>query len=83
MNQSKISSLFETAFGTFIGFGLAMLVNWLAMPWLFGVQPTATSNFKYVVLFTIVSLIRGYFVRRMWNAQWWKKFSRKESNELV
>ncbi len=77
MNQSRLSSLLETLFGTAMGFGVAMLVNHFAMPLLFGVQPSAAANFNYVVLFTIVSIVRSYIVRRMWNAQWWKKVFRK------
>jgi hypothetical protein len=67
MGQSRRWSLFESIAGTFIGYA----VNFVAGPPLyhlfFGVNVGIGENFGISVAFTIISLVRGYYVRRGFN----------------
>ena len=64
--QKKTHSLLETCISTAIGFGVAFVANATILP-LFGFTPTLSQNFWITVFFTVVSVIRGYFVRRLFN----------------
>lgn len=65
--QSRRWSLIETCFSTFVGFGLAILANYFLMPVLFGVKPTMIGNLAYTLVFTIISMVRQYTLRRFFN----------------
>lgn len=66
VSQSKKMSLLETATGTLIGYIVALITQLLVFPW-FGIQTTGTQNLTIALIFTVVSLIRSYFVRRLFN----------------
>lgn len=64
--QKKRHSLLEAFLSTGIGFSIAYLVNLIVMP-LFGFQITHGQNFLITCIFTVISVIRGYGVRRLFN----------------
>lgn len=64
--QKRRHSLLEVCLSTAIGFGVAFTANIFFLP-LFGWVPTVSENLALTGLFTIVSLIRGYYVRRLFN----------------
>lgn len=64
--QSKKHSLFETLLSTAIGFSVAYLSNLVILP-LFGYYITAVDNLWITIFFTVISVIRGYGVRRLFN----------------
>lgn len=64
--QSKSMSLAETCLSTGIGFVVAMGTQLVVFPF-FGFHTTHTDNFLIASIFTVVSIIRGYFVRRLFN----------------
>jgi len=64
--QTKLQSLTETVVGTLIAFLVAMCVSWYVYP-LFGFNPTHGQNFWLTFVFTVVSLVRSYCVRRVFN----------------
>ena len=64
--QSKKHSLLETCLSTFIGFVVALLTQIIVFPW-FNMQVTLFDNVLISLIFTIVSIIRGYSVRRLFN----------------
>ncbi len=64
MKQSKIMSMVETCLNTAVGFGIAMLTQILVFP-LFGYSPPLSTNFKIALIFTVVSIVRGYLLRRL------------------
>lgn len=66
MDQLKRHSLLEAFIGTAIGFGVSWLANMLVLP-LFGFSVTASAAAWIGVIFTIVSVIRSYYVRRLFN----------------
>ena len=67
MNQSHISSLIEALVGTAIGF----LINWTAniyiLP-LYGFAVTGGQAFSMGLIFTVISVVRSYAIRRWFNA---------------
>lgn len=65
--QSRGMSFAEICFSTAIGFVIAFITNAVVMP-AFGHHVSASQNFWITVIFTVVSIIRGYFVRRLFEA---------------
>lgn len=64
--QTKKMSLLETCLSTAIGFGIAVLTQVIVFPW-FNMHPPLHDNFLIACVFTVVSIVRGYFVRRLFN----------------
>lgn len=69
MSQSKRMSLVEAITNTLVGLALAFAVNAALMYWA-GVTATAMQNFLIVAGHTVVSVLRSYLLRRLFNAQW-------------
>lgn len=64
--QTKRASATEALAGTAIGF----CVSWAATPpilALFGYQAGAGTAFGITVVYTVLSVVRGYLVRRLFN----------------
>lgn len=66
MSQSKAMSLVEAITNTLVGLALAFAVNAALMHWT-GVTATAMQNFLIVAGHTVVSVLRSYVIRRMFN----------------
>lgn len=67
MSQSKRMSALEAATSTGIGLVVAYTTQVIAFPF-FGIHGTSTStHIGLTVIFTGVSLVRGYLVRRLFN----------------
>lgn len=69
MKQSKLESMLETAVSTAVGFGVSW-VTWVSVAGpFFGIPTPFVQSFGIVCIFTVTSLLRGYVVRRFFNAQ--------------
>jgi hypothetical protein len=65
--QTRKGSLVESLAGTAIGFIISLLVwQFIVRPW-WHLQTSFVENLEITTLFTVVSIARGYFVRRMFN----------------
>ena len=64
--QSKKMSLLETCASTAIGYAVAILAQVLVFP-LFGLTVSLSQNLAIGAIFTVVSIVRGYCVRRLFN----------------
>lgn len=64
--QSKLESLYEASINIFIGFVIAFISQLVFFP-IVGIEVTLDQNFILTVLFTLVSIIRTYIVRRYFN----------------
>jgi len=64
--QKKCHSLLEAGLGTAIGYGIAFGTWVLIAPW-FGYPRNLEHSFWITNIFTIVSLARSYFIRRLFN----------------
>ena len=64
--QSKRMSLVEALASTAIGYVVALATQAVVYP-LFSIEATASEHVTIAGIFTVVSVVRGYAVRRMFN----------------
>jgi hypothetical protein len=62
--QSRTASLVEAIANVVVGYGLAILTQVIVFP-LFGLQASVPQNLALGGIFTIVSLVRSYALRRL------------------
>jgi predicted Na+-dependent transporter len=83
MKQNKLQSFIEAITNTFIGFLITMsvypLINWIC-----GIEMSIGQAGASTVLFTVVSVIRGYVIRRFFNnMSAVKDLARKFANKYI
>jgi hypothetical protein len=64
--QSKKMSLIETIVSVLIGYVVSIISQLLLFP-MFNIEVSLTDNLLIGLFFTVVSIIRGYLVRRLFN----------------
>lgn len=64
--QSKLHSAIEAVANVAIGYGVAVLTQIVVFPW-FGLHTELGANLAIGGIFTIVSLVRSYALRRLFN----------------
>lgn len=64
MKQTRKASFAETCLSTAIGYAIAVLTQMTVFPW-FGLHVELHTNLLIGVIFTVVSIARGFFVRRL------------------
>ncbi len=62
--QSRLTSLAEAVANVMIGYGVAVATQMAVFP-MFGLQPSLRDNLLLGAVFTGVSLLRSYLVRRV------------------
>lgn len=62
--QSRLMSLVESVTNIVVGFGVAVGVQVVVFPW-FGLEATAREHVLIGLAFTVVSLVRSYALRRL------------------
>ena len=63
MKQSRWMSLVEAVTNVLVGYGVAVATQWAVFP-LFGLHATLQENLVIGLVFTAVSLVRSYVLRR-------------------
>ena len=76
--QSKKMSLIETLSSVAIGYIISLAAQMIIFP-IFGIEVSLTDNLIIGLFFTVASIIRGYYVRRLFN---WIKI-KKDKNVLM
>ena len=66
MSQTRLGSALETAANIVIGFTINWCANMLILP-LFGFKIHAGAAFNMGLIFTVIAIVRGYYLRRMFN----------------
>ena len=66
MQQSKLESLIETCLNVAIGFCIS-LTAWPFVAVLYGIEYSHSQNLGITLIFTVLSISRGYIVRRWFN----------------
>ena len=66
--QSKRRSALEAVTNVTVGFLVAVGANLLVLP-AFGYEVTIIDSFAIGWVFTVISMLRSYFLRRLFN--WW------------
>lgn len=71
MKQSRIMSLVESLTNVVVGYGIAVVTQIVVFP-LFGLSTTIAENMVMGAIFTVVSIVRSYSLRRLFEAirQW-------------
>ncbi len=67
MKQSRLMSLMESLTNVLVGYGVAVVTQMLVFP-LFGLVVTVTENMLIGLIFTAVSIVRSYVLRRSFEA---------------
>ena len=76
MMQSPVMSLTEAVANVIIGYGVAVVVQIGVFP-LFGFWPTIKQNLTLGAVFTGVSLLRSYLLRRLF--EHWRLWRERQS----
>jgi hypothetical protein len=67
MKQSRLMSMVESLANVLVGYGVAVATQMLMFP-LFGLVVTVTENLLIGLIFTAVSIVRSYALRRGFEA---------------
>ena len=67
MKQSRLMSLVESLANVLVGYGVAVATQIAVFP-LFGLAVTVTENLLIGLIFTAVSIVRSYSLRRGFEA---------------
>lgn len=66
MTQTRTGSAVEALANIVVGFSINWIANLLVLP-LFGFQVTGAQAFGIGLIFTVISLVRSYVLRRWFN----------------
>ena len=69
MSQSKVMSLLEAVVNTIVGLVVAMLAT-AAICKAYGIPMTWENNFIITFWMTVISIVRSYLLRRLFNMGW-------------
>lgn len=64
--QSKLSSATESITNVAVGYSVAMITQAMIFP-LFGLHASTAEHAGIALIFTVVSLVRSYALRRLFN----------------
>jgi hypothetical protein len=64
--QSRRHSALEAVANIAVGYAIALLATAMVLP-LFGFEPSVSESAQISLVFTVVSLIRSYLLRRAFN----------------
>ena len=64
--QTRLQSLLESFINVAIGYGVALASQIIVFPW-FGINIRIADNILIGVIFTVISIVRSYLVRRLFN----------------
>ena len=67
MKQSRLMSMVEAVANVIVGYGVAVGTQILIFP-LFGLHTTLAQNLKMGAVFTVVSIVRSFALRRLFEA---------------
>jgi len=66
VSQSRLMSVAESVTNVAVGYGVAVGTQLAVFP-LFGIEASLSDNLAIGAVFTIVSLVRSYALRRLFN----------------
>lgn len=68
MSQSRMGSFIEACMNVAIGFGINFVANLVILPHV-GFNISLATNFYIGLLYTVISVVRSYVIRRWFNAR--------------
>ncbi|MGY2258171.1 DUF7220 family protein [Pseudomonas sp. SDO55104_S430] len=66
MSQSRKGSAFEACINMVVGLIVSMIANSIVFP-RFGFNPSLLDNIGITIIYTVISLVRSYCLRRAFN----------------
>jgi hypothetical protein len=75
MTQSKLESLMEAVVSTLVGLAVAFTAQ-ATIAWAYDMPLSARDNFLLVFWMTVISVLRQYVIRRIWNRRLQRKLAR-------
>ena len=66
--QTKKQSLIETLTSVFVGWLIGVILNLTVLP-LFDYNITIVDSLLVSLVFTVISVVRGYLIRRFFNSK--------------
>ena len=75
MSQRKLHSLVESWVNVVVGVGVSLAANATILPWM-GFTITLEQNLQIAAIFTVISVVRSYLLRRAFN-HWHVKYHTK------
>lgn len=66
--QKKIHSLLESLLNVIVGFIISYAISFIVYP-LFGIPVNPTKYLGIVLIYTVISVIRSYVIRRYFNGK--------------
>jgi len=66
VSQSRLGSMIEAVANVAVGYGVAVATQVVVFPW-FGLHASMSDNLLIGAIFTVVSLVRSYTLRRLFN----------------
>lgn len=66
VGQKRSHSVLESVANVAVGFAVGVASNWIVLP-LFGYAVTPADSVSIAVVFTLISLVRSYVLRRAFN----------------
>lgn len=67
--QSRMDSIVEASINILIGFIISWLFFWAVISPIYGFRSGVGESFTITVLYTILSFVRQYFIRRWFNGK--------------
>jgi len=81
MNQNRRTSLVEAVVNTAFGFTIQVAAQYILFL-LFEIAITPSEFWLFTVAMTVLSVGRGYIIRRLFNSEFWKREVRHEADTL-
>jgi len=66
LGQTKVESLVEAVLNILVGYSIAVSAQMVVFPF-FGIETTFSQQLKIGLIMTVVSIIRSYSLRRLFN----------------
>ena len=66
IGQKKTHSAAEAIINVLVGFGVSYVANLIVLPW-FGFKVSHSAAFGIGLIYTVISLVRSYILRRIFN----------------
>lgn len=67
--QSRVDSFMEAVTNTLIGLVISSVANFFVIPLVLGVHMTHGQNIALAAIFTAISIVRSYALRRLFNGR--------------
>lgn len=77
LSQSKKASFVEACVNTLFGFTIQVAAQYGLFVF-FGVKISTSQFWLFTVAMTVLSVARGFVIRRLFNSEFWKRWKRKQ-----